>query len=105
MRVLAGSLAALALGALVVTARAHTRSEQSLKVERTIYSPAAAGRLRLAVYPPAGHSSSVRRRYPVVYFLHGFPATPSSYRGADILAPALAASGPRAITVAPHGSR
>jgi len=105
MRVLAGSLVALALGALVVTGRAHTRSEQSLKVERTIYSPAVAGRLRLAVYLPAGYSSSVSRRYPVVYFLHGLPATPSSYRGADFLARALAASGRRAIIVAPQGAR
>src|SRR2546421_10858664 len=105
MRVLAGSLVALALGALVVTGRAHTRSEQSLKVERTIYSPAVAGRLRLAVYLPAGYSSSGGRRYPVVYFLHGLPATPSSYRGADFLARALAASGRRAIIVAPQGAR
>src|SRR5256884_5397250 len=105
MRVLAGSLVALALGALVVTGRAHTRSEQSLKVERTIYSPAVAGRLRLAVYLPAGYSSSGGRRYPVIYFLHGLPATPSSYRGADFLARALAASGRRAIIVAPQGAR
>jgi len=105
MRVLAGSLVALALGALVVTGRAHTRSEQSLKVERTIYSPAVAGRLRLAVYRPAGYSSSGGRRYPVIYFLHGLPATPSSYRGADFLARALAASGRRAIIVAPQGAR
>src|SRR5438309_9109248 len=105
MRVLAGSLVALALGALVVTGRAHTRSEQSLKVERTIYSPAVAGRLRLAVYLPAGYSSSGGRRYPVIYFLHGLPATPNSYRGADFLARALAASGRRAIIVAPQGAR
>jgi S-formylglutathione hydrolase FrmB len=105
MRVLAGSLVALALGALVVTGRAHTRSEQSLKVERTIYSPAVAGRLRLAVYLPAGYSRSGGRRYPVIYFLHGLPATPSSYRGADFLARALASSGRRAIIVAPQGAR
>src|SRR5439155_24629566 len=90
MRVLAGSLVALALGALVVTGRAHTRSEQSLKVERTIYSPAVVGRLRLAVYLPAGYSSSGGRRYPVIYFLHGLPATQSSYRGGAFLARALA---------------
>jgi putative tributyrin esterase len=105
MRVLACSLVVLALGALVVTGRAHTRSELPLKVERTIYSPALAGRLRLAVYLPSGYASSRGRRYPVVYFLHGLPATPSSYRGADFLARALAASGRRAIIVAPQGAR
>ncbi len=105
MRVLACSLVALVLGALVVTGRAHTRDELSLKVERTIYSPAVTGRLRLAVYLPAGYASSGGRRYPVVYFLHGLPAAPSSYRGADFLARALAASGRRAIIVAPQGAR
>jgi S-formylglutathione hydrolase FrmB len=104
MRVVAFSLLALTLGALVVTARAHTRSEQPSKFERTIYSPAVAGRLRLAVYLPTGYATS-GRRYPVVYFLHGLPATPSSYRGADFLAQALAASGRRAIIVAPQGAR
>lgn len=105
MRVLACSVVALVLGALVVTGRAHTRNELSLKVERTIYSPAVAGRLRLAVYLPAGYATSEGRRYPVVYFLHGLPAAPSSYRGADFLARALAASGRRAIIVAPQGAR
>ena len=104
MRVVACSLLALTLGALVVTGRAHTRSALPLKVERTIYSPAVAGRLRLAVYLPAGYATS-SRRYPVVYFLHGLPAAPSSYRGADFLARALAASGRRAIIVAPQGAR
>jgi putative tributyrin esterase len=104
MRVVACSLLALTLGALVVTGRAHTRSELPLKVERTIYSPAVAGRLRLAVYLPAGYRTS-SLRYPVVYFLHGLPAAPSSYRGADFLARALAASGRRAIIVAPQGAR
>jgi S-formylglutathione hydrolase FrmB len=105
MRLLARSLLVVALAALVVTGRAHTRSELSLKVERTIYSPAVAGHLRLAVYLPAGYASSGGRRYPVVYFLHGLPAAPSSYRGADFLARALAASGRRAIVVAPQGAR
>ena len=104
MRVVGFSLLALTLAALVVTGRAHTRSELTLKVERTIYSPAVAGRLRLAVYLPAGYASG-SRRYPVVYFLHGLPAAASSYRGADFLARALAASGRRAIIVAPQGAR
>jgi S-formylglutathione hydrolase FrmB len=104
MRVLAFTLLALTLGALAVTGRAHTRGEPLLKVERTVYSPAVAGRLRLAVYLPAGYATS-SKRYPVVYFLHGLPATPSTYRGADFLARALAGSGRQAIIVAPQGAR
>jgi S-formylglutathione hydrolase FrmB len=104
MRILAFSLMALSLGALVVTGRAHTRSQSELKVERTIHSPAVEGPLRLAVYLPNGYASS-GRRYPVVYFLHGLPGVTSSYRGADFLAEALAASGRRAIIVAPQGAR
>ena len=104
MRVLAYSLVTLALGTLVVTGDAHTRSEAPLKLERAIYSPAVAGRLRLAVYLPAGYASS-GRRYSVVYFLHGLPAAAGSFRGADFLAQALASSGRRAIIVAPQGAR
>jgi enterochelin esterase-like enzyme len=104
MRVLAYSLVAFALVALVVTGGAHTRSEAPLKVERAIYSPAVEGRLRLAVYLPAGYATS-GKRYPVVYFLHGLPAAADSFRGADFLARALASSGRRAIIVAPQGAR
>ena len=104
MRVLAYSLVAVTLGALVVTSGAHTRSEGPLKVERAIYSPAVGGRLRLVVYLPVGYASN-GTRYPVVYFLHGLPAAAGSFRGADFLARALAASGRRAIIVAPQGAR
>jgi len=94
----------LALGALVVTGDATTRSEGLPKVERAIYSPAVAGRLRLAVYLPANYATS-GKRYPVIYFLHGLPAVAGSFRGADFLAGALASSGRRAIIVAPQGAR
>jgi len=104
VRLLVYSLVAVTLGALVVTSGAHTRSERSLKQERAIYSPAVAGRLRLAVYLPAGYTTS-GKRYPVVYFLHGLPAAAGSFRGADFLARALASSGRRAIIVAPQGAR
>jgi len=104
VRALAFSLMTLALGALVVTGDATTRSEGLPKVERAIYSPAVAGRLRLAVYLPANYATS-GKRYPVIYFLHGLPAVAGSFRGADFLAGALASSGRRAIIVAPQGAR
>src|SRR5205809_6278982 len=104
MRLLGASLLTLTLGALVLTGTARTGSQAPLRVERTIYSPAVSGRLRLAVYLPEGYEGS-GRRYPVVYFLHGLPAAASSYRGADFLARALLASGRTAIIVAPQGAR
>jgi S-formylglutathione hydrolase FrmB len=69
-----------------------------------MYSPAVEGRLELAVYLPADYATN-RRRYPVVYFLHGLPAAPTSYQGADFLARALIASRRQAIIVAPQGAR
>jgi S-formylglutathione hydrolase FrmB len=74
------------------------------RLERAIWSPAVEGRLRLGIYLPPDYASS-DRRYPVVYFLHGLPASPTSFRGADFLARALQASGRKAIIVAPQGAR
>ena len=82
---------------------AQPRSAEA-RVERALWSPAVKGRLRLSVYLPTGYASS-RQRYPVVYFLHGLPAAPTSFRGADFLARALRASGRQAIIVAPQGAR
>jgi enterochelin esterase-like enzyme len=106
MRLLGSSLLTLTLGVLVFTGTAHTGSQAPapLRLERTIYSPAVSGRLRLAVYLPEGYGNG-GRRFPVVYFLHGLPAASSSYQGADFLARALAAGGRRAIIVAPQGAR
>jgi S-formylglutathione hydrolase FrmB len=95
-------VALIALAAAAV-ARPHATSAP-FEVHRSLYSPAVEGRLRLAVYLPTGYRSG-NRRYPVVYFLHGLPASESSYRGADFLARALAASRRSAIIVAPQGAR
>ena len=53
---------------------------------------------------PAGYATGTRR-YPVVYFLHGLPATSLSYSGLRWVANALAATGRPAILVAPQGAR
>jgi S-formylglutathione hydrolase FrmB len=76
----------------------------SARLERVVWSPAVKGRLGLGIYLPDGYASS-DRGYPVVYFLHGLPASPTSFRGADFLARALHASGRKAIIVAPQGAR
>jgi enterochelin esterase-like enzyme len=93
----------LVLVASVYVGRAEPKSA-SARVERAIYSPAVEGRLRLSIYLPSGYEST-DQRYPVVYFLHGLPASATSFRGADFLARALQASGRKAIIVAPQGAR
>src|SRR4029450_3721105 len=105
MRNILAGLTALAPIALVAAAVARSHSASAPEeLHRSLYSPAVEGRLRLRVYLPRGYHSS-NRRYPVVYFLHGLPASAGSYRGADFLAHALAASRRSAIIVAPPGAR
>lgn len=90
---------AAALAALALTAGLHGRtSEDSLR------SRALDGTLPFTVYLPAGYSSS-RRRYPVIYFLHGLPASPYAYRGIGFITSALDALGRPAIVIAPRGAR
>ena len=103
MRVLAAAVALTALTTLTGAAGAQSHAGPD-QLRRAIYSRAVDGRLQLAVYLPAGYDGD-RRRYPVVYFLHGLPAAASSYKGADFLARALSASGRQAIIVAPQGAR
>ena len=79
-----------------VEARPTTRDER-------VSSVALGGAVHALVVLPPGYSTS-RARYPVVYFLHGLPAGPSSYRANRWLAQSLADAGP-AILVEPQGSR
>ncbi|MFL5865440.1 MAG: alpha/beta hydrolase [Solirubrobacteraceae bacterium] len=69
------------------------------------WSPALSGTMPARVYLPAGYAASRGRRYPVVYFLHGLPARPTSYTTNAFVASALASVGERAIVVAPQGAR
>lgn len=66
-------------------------------------SPSLGGTIPAQVYLPSGYSSG--RRYAVVYFLHGLPASPSSYQQNAFVASALASAGEKAIVVAPQGAR
>src|SRR5690348_16165621 len=61
------------------------------------------GTLRYAVYLPENYATS-GLRYPVVYFLHGLPGGPTSYRGIGWLETALDAAGKPAILIAPQGA-
>jgi putative tributyrin esterase len=68
-------------------------------------SKALGGHLSFAVYTPPGYATS-GRRYPVVYFLHGLPATAGTYRStAAFVARHLGAIDAQAIAVVPQGAR
>jgi enterochelin esterase-like enzyme len=66
-------------------------------------SPSLGGTMPTLVYLPAGYSS--RSHYPVIYFLHGLPASPLSYQQNAFVASALASAREKAIVVAPQGAR
>ena len=72
-------------------------------VDEQFPSAALAGRAHALVVLPPGYAKS-GLRYPVVYFLHGLPAGPSSYRASGWLEHALELAGP-AILVEPQGAR
>jgi S-formylglutathione hydrolase FrmB len=97
------ALAAVVAAALVSTAGAGVEVKGSL-LEGSFHSSALRGRVGFEIYLPQGYAHS-RKRYPVVYFLHGLPASSQSFRGAAAFAKALEASGKPAILVGPQGAR
>jgi len=76
---------------------------QSRDLDETIRSVALSGRVHARVVLPPGYSDS-KKRYPVVYFLHGLPANAAAYRGNDWLFDELEQAG-AAILVIPQGAR
>jgi len=71
--------------------------------EDSFGSKALQGRLPFAVYLPPGYSAG--GRYPVIYYLHGLPATGNSFLAFGFVPSTLEQSGLRAIVVAPQGAR
>jgi enterochelin esterase-like enzyme len=67
-------------------------------------SRAIGGNLHYVVYLPEGYDQSTAR-YPVIYVLHGLPATGTGYRGMSFVQPALDRTSLSAIVVAPQASR
>jgi enterochelin esterase-like enzyme len=67
-------------------------------------SKALRGADHYAIYLPPGYDRS-RQRYPVVYFLHGLPASATAYRSIGVIAQAVETSGRRAIVVGAQGAR
>jgi enterochelin esterase-like enzyme len=105
--------ALLTAGALIVLAT-HSRASRAgtfparASLARTVSiacrSPALGGQFPTLVYLPASYGSS-GRRYPVVYFLHGLPASPQSYTQNAFVAHALVSGHEQAIVVTPQGAR
>ncbi len=58
----------------------------------TYQSKALAGTMHYSIYLPPGYAFA-DKRYPVVYFLHGLPASSTSYKSIGQIAAAVEASG------------
>jgi enterochelin esterase-like enzyme len=95
------ALVALA-AALAVPVVAHRGSDSSSIVQLSFRSRALARQLHFAAYLPPGYGRS-GLRYPVIYFLHGLPASPTSYKGIAWLRGPLDSLSRKAILVAPQG--
>jgi S-formylglutathione hydrolase FrmB len=87
-----------ALAALLLTPSVAAAADQSFR------SAALDSRLHYLIQLPAGYATS-HARYPVVYFLHGLPAGPDTYRGVAWVGQALAKERRPAILVVPQGTR
>jgi enterochelin esterase-like enzyme len=70
----------------------------------SFHSGAVNGTLHYEIALPPGYASS-GKRYPVVYFLHGLPASDQTYNNIGGYAHSLAATGHPAILVGAQGAR
>jgi enterochelin esterase-like enzyme len=99
------ALAACA-GAAFAAHELHARkSPAGAPSERVVSfrSQAVRGTVKLVVLLPRGYATS-HLRYPVVYFLHGLPASGTSFRNVGFLRTPLASIARPAILVAPQGA-
>jgi enterochelin esterase-like enzyme len=85
-----------------VTTTAPTPTAQVL--DTSFYSHALRSALHFLIVLPPGYATS-GLRYPVVYFLHGLPAGPTSYQALAWIGTSLQQTGKQSILVIPQGSR
>lgn len=88
--------------ALAVASSAPAASART--VDTRLPSKALQGAVHARIVLPAGYDGS-RTRYPVIYFLHGLPAGPSTYDRSHWLERELATLHRGAILVEPQGAR
>jgi len=105
VRALQRAVVGLAAAAAVLGTAGSTASPtlHGTLLESSFRSHALRGRLAFQIYLPPGYAGSTTR-YPVVYFLHGLPASPYAFRGMKTFAGALDQVGRPAIFVAPQGA-
>jgi enterochelin esterase-like enzyme len=94
----------LALATAVRSGARDSASSESRLVQQRAESHAVGGTLSYAVYLPAGYHRHPKRRYPVIYALHGLPGDASSYLSLSFLAPELDRLHAQAIVVFPQGA-
>lgn len=102
------ALTSLAVTAATVWAQVSDGGQSVPDVQlRGFRSNALRGTEHVAVHLPKGYGSNPRRRYPVIYFLHGLPGQPTSYNGTRIrrLGDSVDRSGRQAIVVGIQGAR
>ena len=94
--------------AILTAARADSGgaavSAPAREIQVSCNAPSLGGRLPAVVYLPSGYSA-MGAPLPVIYFLHGLPATPQAYTYSSFIPAALASAGRRAIVVVPQGAR
>lgn len=73
-------------------------------LDGSFYSDAVKGTLHYSIALPPGYGTS-DKRYPVIYVLHGLPASDQSYKGITGYADSLASTGHPAIVVGAQGAR
>jgi S-formylglutathione hydrolase FrmB len=99
-------LTALVVGCFSLVSIAGSGAVAGVSLAGTIVSgsfSSAAGQLSYDVYLPPGYATS-GLRYPTIYYLHGLPATASSYESFGYVPKALEEDEIPAIVVAPQGA-
>jgi enterochelin esterase-like enzyme len=95
-----------ALAWAVSHSEAHTRAASPSRVlDGSYHSRALKGTIHYSVYLPPGYDTS-RKRYPVIYYLHGLPGDTDSYTHIGFITRPVEQSPDRpAIVVGAQGSR
>jgi S-formylglutathione hydrolase FrmB len=91
------------LASLALLAATGAAAPAGVEQDAGFRSTALGRTIRFEVYLPADYATG-RRRYPVIYFLHGLPSSEDAYKSVTFVERALDATGRRAILVAPQGA-
>ena len=107
MRRVVGIAALFAVGAVALVLAELSSGKPALAGTisySSFRSKALGGIDHYSVYLPAGYDPDTAR-YPVVYFLHGLPASPTAYRSIQPVVQALEQTGRKAIVIGVQGAR